>query len=92
MEWLSYALGSDQTRKLKDFMLDIRDAVNKDMSLNLGAIPYLPDQAMHLKADIANLKHDTGWHSCVTDGYPCGQKNRRKLLKYEILHRGLWSL
>ena len=58
---LSYALGSDQTRKLKDFMLDISDAVNKDMSLNLGAIPYLPDQAMHLEADIANLKQDTGW-------------------------------
>jgi len=56
-----YVLGSGQTRKLKDFMFDIRDAVNKDIPLGLGEIPYLPDQAMHLEADIANLKQDTGW-------------------------------
>ncbi len=57
-----YVLGSGRTRKLKDFMMDIRDAVNKDISLGLGEIPYLPDQAMHLEADIENLNKDTGWY------------------------------
>ncbi len=56
-----YVLGSGQTRRLKDYMLDIRDVVNKDIPLELGAIPYLPDQAMHLEADISNLTMDTGW-------------------------------
>lgn len=56
-----YVLGSGQIRKLKDFMLDIRDVVNKDISLGLGEIPYLPDQAMHLEADIATLTKDTAW-------------------------------
>ena len=57
----TYVLGSGRPRKLKDFMLDIRDAVNKDIPLGLGEIPYLPDQAMHLEADISNLTKDTGW-------------------------------
>ncbi len=56
-----YVLGSGKTRKLRDFMLEIRDAINKDIPLGLGEIPYLPDQVMHLEADIENLKNDTGW-------------------------------
>ena len=42
-------------------MLDIQQAINKDVPLGLGEIPYLPDQAMHLEADIESLTHDTGW-------------------------------
>ena len=57
-----YVLGSGKTRKLKEFMLDIRDAVNKEIPLGLGEIPYLTDQAMHLEADIGNLNRDTGWY------------------------------
>ena len=30
-------------------------------TLQAGEIPYLPEQTMHLEADIANLKQDTGW-------------------------------
>lgn len=56
-----YVLGSGTSRKLKDYMMDIRDEVNKDIPLGLGEIPYLPDQAMHLEADISNLTQDTGW-------------------------------
>lgn len=56
-----YVLGSGKSRKLKEFMIDIRDAVDKDMPLGLGEIPYLPDQAMHLEADISSLSRDTGW-------------------------------
>ncbi|MBO6179971.1 MAG: NAD-dependent epimerase/dehydratase family protein [Selenomonadaceae bacterium] len=56
-----YVLGSGQTRKLKAFMMDIRDAVNKNIPLGLGKVPYLPDQVMHLEADIASLTRDTGW-------------------------------
>ncbi len=56
-----YVLGSGRSRKLKEFMLDIRNLVNKDIPLGLGEIPYLPDQAMHLQADIETLQRDTGW-------------------------------
>ncbi len=57
-----YVLGSGRTRKLKEFMLDIRNMVNKDIPLGLGEIPYLSDQAMHLQADIESLHRDTGWN------------------------------
>lgn len=56
-----YVLGSGRTRKLKEYMMDIRDAIDKDISLKLGEIPYLPDQAMHLEADVTSLHQDTGW-------------------------------
>lgn len=56
-----YILGSGHTQKLKDFMRDVRDAVNKDIPLKLGEIAYLPDQAMYLEADIESLRQDTGW-------------------------------
>lgn len=56
-----YVLGSGKTRRLKDFMLDIKEVVNRNVILRLGEKPYLPDQAMHLEADISNLVRDTGW-------------------------------
>ena len=56
-----YVLGSGRTRPLKEFMKDIQQVVNKDIPLGLGEVPYLPDQAMHLQADIENLTKDTGW-------------------------------
>lgn len=57
-----YVLGSGRTRKLKDYMQDIQQIVNKDIPLRLGEIPYLPDQAMHLEADVEALEKDTGWY------------------------------
>ena len=56
-----YVLGSGKTRPLKDFMMDIQQIVNKNIPLSLGELPYLPDQAMHLQADIESLTSDTGW-------------------------------
>lgn len=56
-----YVLGSGKTRPLKDFMMDIQQIVNKNIPLGLGELPYLPDQAMHLQADIESLTSDTGW-------------------------------
>ena len=57
-----YVLGSGQARPLKEYMELTRDAVNKSAKLNIGAIPYLPNQVMHLEADISDLKRDTGWN------------------------------
>lgn len=56
-----YVLGSGRVRKLKEYMELVRVAVNKSAKLDLGAIPYLPDQVMHLEADISDLTRDTGW-------------------------------
>lgn len=65
-----YVLGSGQTRTLREFMEAIRDAIDPTLPLGIGEIPYYPDQAMHLEADISNLTRDTGWvpHTTFEDG------------------------
>lgn len=61
-----YVLGSGQTRSLRHFMESIRDAINPSLPLGIGEVPYYPDQAMHLEADISNLTQDTGWRPKTT--------------------------
>lgn len=56
-----YVLGSGKTKKLREFMQIIRDSINSSLPLGIGEIPYYPDQAMHLEADIESLNKDTGW-------------------------------
>lgn len=56
-----YVLGSGKTRTLRQFMEAIRDAIDPTLPLGIGEVPYYPDQAMHLEADISNLQADTGW-------------------------------
>ena len=60
-----YLLGTGQTRLLKEYIYAIRDAVEEVSDIHtepeIGAIPYYPNQAMHLEADITNLQYDTGF-------------------------------
>lgn len=56
-----YVLGSGKTRTLREFMEAIRDAIDPTLPLGIGEVPYYPDQAMHLEADISNLQADTSW-------------------------------
>ena len=56
-----YVLGSGQTKRLYEYMEIIRDIIDPQRPLGLGELPYYPDQAMHLEADIASLTEDTGW-------------------------------
>lgn len=58
-----YVLGSGQASPLSEYIEIIRDKVNPDMPIELGAIPYAKRQVMHLCADISNLKEDTGFHA-----------------------------
>ena len=56
-----YCFGTGKTRRLKDFILAIRDAVDPGLEVGLGELPYYPNQVMHLEADISNLTEDTGF-------------------------------
>lgn len=57
----TYVLGSGQARPLSEYILTIRDIVNPQCDIALGAIPYADRQVMHLQADISELTKDTGW-------------------------------
>lgn len=57
-----YVLGSGKARPLAEYIHEIRDAVNPNAEIALGAIPYEEKQVMHLQADITELQNDVGFH------------------------------
>lgn len=61
----TYVLGSGKAVPLKEYIEIIRDTVNPDCEIALGAIPYAEKQVMHLQADISELSSDTGFEPCV---------------------------
>ena len=61
-----YCLGSGQARPLAEYITILRDAINPDLKMQLGAIPYSPKQVMHLCADIKALREDTGFETAYS--------------------------
>lgn len=56
-----YPIGSGKTKPLHEYIELMRDAIDPDLLLAIGAIPYAPKQVMHLCADISQLTEDTGF-------------------------------
>lgn len=56
-----YCLGSGRSRLLRDYILDIRNAVDPKLEISLGALSYPENQVMYLCADISELCEDTGF-------------------------------
>lgn len=56
-----YPLGSGSARPLREYVEELRDAVDPAAEIRFGAVPYAPNQIMHLEADIRALTADTGF-------------------------------
>lgn len=56
-----YCIGSGSPVALKDHIASIRDAVDPNIEIGFGKIPYYSKQVMYLCADITSLKKDTGF-------------------------------
>jgi len=56
-----YVIGSGKSRQLRDYLLELRDIINPELTINLGAKPYGQLTVMHLACDISKLKTDTGF-------------------------------
>jgi nucleoside-diphosphate-sugar epimerase len=61
-----YTLGSGTPRVLSEYVNTIKNIVNPAATLQFGKKDYYPHQAMHLCADISDLKKDTGWEPEVS--------------------------
>ena len=61
-----YVLGSGTARPLAEYIRDMRDAVNPQAEIAIGAIPYGEKQVMHLQADLSELNRDTDWRPLVS--------------------------
>ena len=46
-----FNLGSNTSVKIKDLIENIRVRINPDVQFNYGALPYRPDQNMHIEGD-----------------------------------------
>ena len=57
----TYCIGSGKERPLKDFVCDVRDAIDPSLELKFGVKDYYPYQPMMLCADIRELTEDTGF-------------------------------
>ncbi|MBR2087060.1 MAG: NAD(P)-dependent oxidoreductase [Oscillospiraceae bacterium] len=56
-----YCLGSGEARALRDYITDMRDAVDPLRPVAFGARAHAPDQVMYLTADLTALTRDTGF-------------------------------
>jgi UDP-glucose 4-epimerase len=61
-----YNLGTGQPQKLKTIVEIIKEEINPKAIINFGAIPYRPDQVMHLEADIALIQEKTSWRPLIS--------------------------
>ncbi|MBQ9098571.1 MAG: NAD(P)-dependent oxidoreductase [Clostridia bacterium] len=57
----TYPLGGGKAVPLKQYIKTLRNVIDPKLPLGLGDIPYGPLQVMHLEADIASLREDTGF-------------------------------
>ena len=60
-----YPLGSGKAMPLKEYIQQLRDAIDPALPLGFGKIPYGPLQVMHLQADISALSGDAGFVPCT---------------------------
>jgi nucleoside-diphosphate-sugar epimerase len=57
----TYCIGSGHAAPLRTYIDTMRNAINPELLINYGAIPYDAKQVMHLCADITDLVRDTGF-------------------------------
>lgn len=61
-----YPLGSGVARPLREYIEITRDAIDQNLPLGFGEIPYSEKQVMYLCADISKLMEDTGFKPSVS--------------------------
>jgi nucleoside-diphosphate-sugar epimerase len=61
-----YNIGSGKTISLKYIVDLIRNEINPAIKIQYGAVPYRPDQVMHLEADIAKIQSATAWKAEIS--------------------------
>ncbi len=56
-----YCIGSGYQRPLLEYIEEIKNQINPNLELKIGAKEYSPNQVMNLCADISDLTKDTGF-------------------------------
>lgn len=56
-----YPLGSGTSRPLREYICAVRDAIDPNLPIRFGELPYSDQQIMHLCADLTELTEETGF-------------------------------
>ena len=56
-----YPIGSGEVHLLAEYIEILRQQVDPEGTVSLGALPYAPKQVMYLCADISQLSEDAGF-------------------------------
>lgn len=56
-----YTIGKGDSQPLRNYVEMLRDAVDPEISIDFGAVPYADNQIMYLRADNSALAADTGF-------------------------------
>ncbi len=56
-----YCLGSGEGKPLKEYISELRDAVDPTLSVGFGEVPYRDKRPLSICADISSLTRDTNW-------------------------------
>lgn len=56
-----FNLGSGRCVRLRQVVERVHDAIDPALPVGIGALPYRPDEVMHLEADVTRLAAVTGW-------------------------------
>lgn len=56
-----YCIGKGESKKLYKYIEEIRNQIDKNIELKLGAKEYSQNQVMNLNVDISELTNDTGF-------------------------------
>ncbi len=59
-------IGSGKARRLSEYIKVIAELTGYNGTIGFGKRPYNDKQVMHLQADIAKLKQDTGFEPVVS--------------------------
>lgn len=80
-----YPVGSGRVRPLREYFEAARDAVDPELPLGIGELPYNENQVMHLQADLTPLAEDTGFEPAVSfeEGIRLTLEDYRKRLEAE---------
>ena len=77
----SYYIGSGEPRKLKEYIVEIRDIINPNKKLKMGAVPFNGKSSPIEVFDINNITKDTGFLPKISFGV--GVKKTVEWLKGE---------
>jgi nucleoside-diphosphate-sugar epimerase len=57
----TFNLGGGSAVPLRWVVESVRDCIDRELPIGFGAVPYRPDQVMHLESDITRLASAVGW-------------------------------